>query len=47
MEAMMRVVFRLFVTDRAQEWVTGYRVSQTPEGRAVSAGASEAGPVRA
>jgi 2-polyprenyl-6-methoxyphenol hydroxylase-like FAD-dependent oxidoreductase len=46
-EAVMRVVFRLLVTDRAQDWVTGYRVSQTPEGRAVSAGASEAGPVRA
>jgi 2-polyprenyl-6-methoxyphenol hydroxylase-like FAD-dependent oxidoreductase len=38
MEAIMRVVFRYLVTDQAQEWITGYRVSESPEGSAVRAG---------
>ena len=37
MEAMLRVVFRYLVTDRAQDWITGYRVSESPAGRVVRA----------
>ena len=45
MEAIMRVVFRLFVTDRAQEWVTGYRVGESAAGRVVRAGQAPTGCV--
>ncbi|SDP56701.1 2-polyprenyl-6-methoxyphenol hydroxylase [Pedococcus dokdonensis] len=46
MEAMLRVVFRYLVTDRAQDWITGYRVSATPEGRAVTATSGAPAPGR-
>ena len=39
-EAMMRVVFRYLVTDKAQDWITGYRVSLSPEGGAVETGSA-------
>jgi 2-polyprenyl-6-methoxyphenol hydroxylase-like FAD-dependent oxidoreductase len=46
MEAMLTVVFRHVVTDRAQDWITGYRVSESPEGRAVTAGNAAPAPDR-
>ena len=46
MEAMLRVVFRHLVTDRAQDWITGYRVSQSPAGRVVTAASGAPAPGR-
>ena len=46
MEAMMRVVFRHLVTDKAQDWITGYRVSQSPEGRALTGASAAPAPGR-
>lgn len=45
-EAIMRVVFRHLVTDKAQDWITGYRVSESPQGRAVRAASAAPGPGR-
>jgi 2-polyprenyl-6-methoxyphenol hydroxylase-like FAD-dependent oxidoreductase len=46
MEAMMKVVFRWVVTDRSQDWITGYRVSQSPAGRVVTAASGAPAPGR-